>query len=228
MLPRMPTTLAPFRIDIPEAELDDLRFRLERTRWPVPLEEEPNWVRGTEQGWLEEICGYWRDGYDWRSAEARLNGYEQGMAEVRGERMHFLHVRSKHPQAQPLVIVQAWVDHDGDLYSVLSRDQLLTNLMLYWLPNAVSSSARLYYESKKAAQHATDPWDEVVRVPTGYAIYPEELMITPRAWAEQRYPLVHWQEQPRGGHFADFEQPELFAADLWRFGRTIRELEERR
>ena len=123
---------------------------------------------------------------------------------------------------------QAWVDHDGDVYQVLTRDQLLTNLMAYWLPNVVSSSARLYYESKKAKMHATDPWYGRIDVPTGYAVYPGELMQTPRAWAERRYNLVHWEKKPRGGHFAAFEQPQIFAEDLWAFGRTIRDLESRR
>jgi epoxide hydrolase len=60
-----------------------------------------------------------------------------------------------------------------------------------------------------------------VRVPTGYAVYPAEIFRSPRAWAERRYPLVHWYEAPRGGHFAALEQPDLFAADLRRFRRAV-------
>ena len=115
-----------------------------------------------------------------------------------------VHVRRRpfHAAGWILEKFHAWVDHDGDLYQLLSRDQLLTNLMLYWLPNSINASARLYYESGAAGVHATDPWTGRVDVPTGYTVYPQELMYTPRAWAERRYQLVYWAEELRGGHFA--------------------------
>ena len=58
-------------------------------------------------------------------------------------------------------------------------------------------------------------------MPTGHAVYPFELMYTPKAWAARRYPIAHWTVQPRGGHFAAFEQPELFATDMLNFARAI-------
>jgi pimeloyl-ACP methyl ester carboxylesterase len=103
-------------------------------------------------------------------------------------------------------------------------DRLIDNVMLYWLTGTATSAARLYCESARAGTSATSTWEGRVKVPTGYAVYPYELLQTPKAWAEKRYNLVHHTVQPRGGHFAAFEQPELFAADLAAFADTLREM----
>lgn len=116
----------------------------------------------------------------------------------------------------------AWTDHDGDLTRVLSHDQILTNVMLYWVTGTATSAARLYAESQRAGTAATSPWSGRVDVPTGYARYPRELLQPPRAWAERRYRIVHWSEPERGGHFAAFEQPRAFVDDLRAFARKIR------
>jgi microsomal epoxide hydrolase len=122
----------------------------------------------------------------------------------------------------------AWSDlamgDDGHptIDGVFTEDQLLTNVMLYWLTNTAGSAARLYAESARAGVAATSPWQGRVEVPTGHAVYPRELLQTPRVWAERRYHIVHWAEQPRGGHFAAFEQPQLFVDDLRAFGRVLR------
>ncbi len=116
----------------------------------------------------------------------------------------------------------AWTDNDGDLFSTLSRDQLLTNLMFYWLTNTAGSAARLYCESARAGISAADPWPGRVEVPTGFARYPRELLQTPRVRAERKYNLVHFAEMPRGGHFAAFEQPAAFVEDLRAFARKVR------
>jgi pimeloyl-ACP methyl ester carboxylesterase len=100
-------------------------------------------------------------------------------------------------------------------------DRLLDNLMLYWVTGTATSAARLYRESAQAGTGATSPWSGRVEVPTGHAVYPYELLQTPRAWADARYRIVHWSEQPRGGHFAAFEQPALFCADLAAFRSTL-------
>ncbi|CNK27767.1 hydrolase [Mycobacterium tuberculosis] len=96
--------------------------------------------------------------------------------------------------------------------------------MLYWLTGTATSAARLYCEAARAGTAPLSPWEGRVDVPTGYAVYPCELLRTPRVWAEKRYNLVHYSVQERGGHFAAFEQPELFAADLNVYGDTLREL----
>ena len=106
----------------------------------------------------------------------------------------------------------------------IRTDRLIDNLMLYWLTGTATSAARLYCEAKRAGTHPLSPWTGRVDVPTGYAVYPFELLQTPRVWAEQRYKLVHYSVQDRGGHFAAFEQPALFTADVNEYGRALREL----
>jgi epoxide hydrolase len=117
----------------------------------------------------------------------------------------------------------AWCDtRDG---IPIGLDRLLDNVMLYWLTGTATSAARLYAESARAGTSAVDPWSGKVDVPTGHAVYPYELLQTPRAWAERRYPIVHWTQQPAGGHFAAFEQPALFAADLHAFADVVQKLD---
>jgi epoxide hydrolase len=97
----------PFRLDIPEADLADLRQRIRRTRWPEP-ETVAGWTQGVPRAYLQELCGYWADGYDWRVAESRLNALPQFVTAIDGLDIHFLHVRSPHPAALPLVLTHGW------------------------------------------------------------------------------------------------------------------------
>src|SRR5688572_9047645 len=97
------TTLQPFRIAIPQADLDDLRARLARTRWPDELPE-VGWSRGVPLSYLTDLTAYWRDVYDWREQEVTLNQYPQFLAEIDGQTIHFLHVRSPEPTALPLLL----------------------------------------------------------------------------------------------------------------------------
>lgn len=113
----------------------------------------------------------------------------------------------------------AWCDiRDGIPISV---DRLIDNVMLYWLTGTATSAARLYCESARAGTGPLSEWTGRVEVPTGYAVYPFELMRTPRSWAAARYNLVHYSVHDRGGHFAAFEQPALFAADLTTFADVL-------
>jgi pimeloyl-ACP methyl ester carboxylesterase len=96
-----------FRIDIPQADLDDLADRLDRTRWPANLPGAP-WERGVPVDYLRGLVGYWRDGFDWRDAEARLNAYPQYTTVIDGQRIHFLHVKSPEPNATPLLLIHGW------------------------------------------------------------------------------------------------------------------------
>jgi epoxide hydrolase len=93
----------PFRIDIPDGDLDDLRDRLARTRWPDELPG-GGWRRGVPLDYLRQLADYWRTGFDWRAQEARLNGLPQFATEVDGQTIHFLHVRSPEPDALPLLV----------------------------------------------------------------------------------------------------------------------------
>lgn len=115
----------------------------------------------------------------------------------------------------------AWCDtRDG---IPIRTDRLIDNLMLYWLTGTATSAARLYCESTRAGTAPLSDWTGRVDVPTGYAVYPFELMRTPCAWAAARYHLVHYSVHERGGHFAAFEQPAAFAADLAAFADVLTE-----
>ena len=101
------TTIRPFTIEIPQADLDDLRARIAATRWP---EKEPvdDLSQGVPLAILEKIARYWHDEYDWRKCEARLNAYPQFITEIDDLDIHFVHVRSKHEDALPLILCHGW------------------------------------------------------------------------------------------------------------------------
>jgi pimeloyl-ACP methyl ester carboxylesterase len=373
--------IRPFTLDVPASELDDLRARLRRTRWPE-AETVADWSQGVPLAYLQELCEYWAEGYDWRRLEARLNALGQSRAEIDGLGIHFLHVRSPEPGALPVVITHGWpgsvveflevvepltdpVAHGGDArdafhvvcpslpgygfsdkprepgwgvtriatawaelmarlgydrygaqggdwgaivatrlaaldrehvcgihlnmalvapdairaageptaeeqaalaatadhrrfgtgYSTqqatrpqtlgyglvdspagqcawiveklhawtdpesgLTRDEILDNVMLHWLPGTGTSSARLYWESLHDPA-AREPID----APTGLSVFPREIFPLSRRWAEQRFSdLRHYRRLDRGGHFAAFEQPELFVDEVRAFFRLVR------
>ena len=110
-----------------------------------------------------------------------------------------------------------WADCDGDPRNVLSLDEMLDNIMLYWLPGNAAASARLYWESL---------WSFTARrvdVPVGCSIFPREIFRSSRRWAARRFPqLIHWRELDKGGHFAAFEQPAMFVDELRDAFRTLR------
>jgi pimeloyl-ACP methyl ester carboxylesterase len=111
----------------------------------------------------------------------------------------------------------AWTDCDGHPENALTRDEMLDDVMLYWLPNAAASSARLYWESFNKINY--DP----VRIPVGCSVFPKEIFRVSRRWAQKRYPnLVYWNRLDKGGHFAAFEQPELFVHELRACFRKMR------
>ena len=118
----------------------------------------------------------------------------------------------------------SWTDHDGDLERVLSREELIDNLMLYCLPRTGASSARLYWESIwQVNEWISGPVTDTIDVPTGCSIFPRELQRPSRRWAEKRFTDIrHWNEPERGGHFAAFEQPELFVEEVRAFFRLVR------
>ena len=380
----------PFAIAVPEAELADLRERLQRTRWPE-AETVDDWSQGVPLAYLRELCAYWADGYDWRATERRLNAFPQFRTEIDGLGIHFLQVRSPHPDALPLVIThgwpgsiveflnvigpltdptahggeaadafhvvcpslpgygfsdkpagpgwdveriaaawavlmarlgyerygaqgsdwgtsisasigqqdaehvvgihltpplappdpdtlddltdrergalasleyaaewesgysrehatrpqtigyalvdspvalcawivekfRAWTDCDGHPENALTRDELLDNLMLYWLPRTGASSARLYWESiRKVDEWISGAVTDAVTVPAGCSIFPKEIQRPSRRWAEKRFTDIrYWNELDKGGHFAAFEQPELFVDEVRAAFRQLR------
>ncbi|MCW2553208.1 MAG: conserved hypothetical hydrolase [Mycobacterium sp.] len=375
-------TIDPFRIAVPDDVLTDLRRRLTDTRWPE-AECVADWSQGIPLAYTRELATYWADDYDWRSREAALNRFDQFTTEIDGLPIHFIHQRSRHPDAFPLVITHgwpgsivefqkviapltdptahggraedafhvvcpslpgygfsgkpaatgwntdriarawetlmvrlgydrygaqggdwgaavttdigrnvghcvgihtnmpigrppasalenptdeertalaalkyyrdvdsgyykqqatrpqtvgyglvdspaaqlawiiekfwSWTDCDGQLENTLTRDELLDNVTLYWVTATGASSARLYWESMAAFGSGGR-----VELPTGVASFPKEISRPPRAWCEPNYHITHWTTMPRGGHFAAFEQPDLYVQDVRTFFATVR------
>jgi pimeloyl-ACP methyl ester carboxylesterase len=383
----------PFRIAVPDEDLDDLRRRLARTRWPEP-ECVDDWSQGIPLDYTRELAAYWADGYDWRAREALLNRFDQFTTDIDGLDIHFIHQRSPHDDAFPLIITHgwpgsivefhkviepltdptahggraedafhvvcpslpgygfsgkptrtgwgigkvaeawetlmtrlgydrygaqggdwggavtttigrnagdnhrsrdggdinhcvgihlnmpiafppagmttptpeeqaalesmeqyqkwdsgyskqqstrpqtlgyglvdspagqlawivekfwSWMDCDGHPENVLTKDELIDNVMMYWATASAASSARMYWESFTF-------FGEFGRVelPTGIAAFPKEIFRAPRHWCEAMYNVTQFTTMPRGGHFAAFEQPELFVDDVRTFFATVR------
>ncbi|MDJ0789437.1 MAG: alpha/beta fold hydrolase [Myxococcota bacterium] len=379
----MSDAVTPFRIQASDAELDDLKRRLQATRWPEP-ETVDDWTQGIPLSYVQEVCAYWAEKYDWRTREAALNRFDQFQTNLEGLDIHFVHVRSPHENALPLIITHgwpgsivefhkviepltdptahggdaadafhvvcpslpgygfsgkptstgwnvqkiaatwtqlmqrlgyerfvaqggdwgamvttaigmqgdghcraihlnmpivppdpetmseltpqeqsalagikhyqdwdsgyskqqstrpqslgyglvdspagqaawilekfwSWTDCNGHPENALGRDEMLDNVMLYWLPATGASSARLYWESFR-----NPPFDPV-KVPVGCSIFPKEIFRSSRRWAEKHFGgLLHWNELDRGGHFAAFEQPELYLEEVRTCFRSLR------
>ncbi len=379
----MTDQITPFRIEVADSVLEDLKARLRHTRWPE-AELVEDWSQGAPLAWIQDMCRYWAEEYDWRTREKALNRFEQFTTTLGGLDIHFLHARSPHAGAMPLLITHgwpgsivefhkiiepltdptahggaaadafhvicpslpgfgfsakptatgcgvdriaelwielmarlgydrygaqggdwgsavttsiggldpehcagihvtlamgssprldgdptpdeqraldgakyyrdwdsgyskqqstrpqtvgygltdspagqaawilekfwAWTDCDGHPENVLHRDELLDNVMLYWVPANAASSARLYWESFGRGGKRLP-----VDIPTGVAVYPKEIVTPVRRWMEGRFTkITHWAEMAKGGHFAAFEQPELFVDDVRDFFRTVR------
>ena len=104
---RSDPSIRPFRIEIPQADLDDFRDRLARTRWPDELPG-VGWSYGVSLGYLKDMVEYWRTSYDWRVQEAKLNEYPQFTTTIDGANVHFIHLRSPEPDALPLIVTHGW------------------------------------------------------------------------------------------------------------------------
>ena len=161
----------------------------------------------TEKGALDAMGHYdrWDSGYSkQQSTRPQTLGY--GLVDS--------------PAGQAAWIVEkfwSWTDCDGHPENVLTRDELLDNVMMYWLPGTGASSARMYWESF----HSTSL--EPVAAPTGISVFPREIFRVSRRWAEKRFSDLRFFSEPeRGGHFAAFEQPQRFVEDVRAFFRTVR------
>lgn len=386
-----PAEVTPFSINIPERDLEDLRLRLSMTRFPDQISG-TGWDYGTDTAYLKELVDYWQNDFDWREQERQLNEFDQFTTMVNGLRIHFIHQRSPHPDATPLLLSHGWPGsivefrkiigpltnpeqyggnaedafhvvapslpgfgfsekpdergynpermahvlaalmqqlgyekygaQGGDWGAIINRilasrygdrliglhsnfvlanppadqqvlasvpademasrearqaymanevgyqqiqgtkpqtvgvalndspaglaawivekfhgwsdidrtlpngleekftkDEILTNISLYWFNQAATSSARIYYENRNVAM--AEPVG-FVSVPTAGAIFPAEIYLTPRLWAESQYNIVRWTRMPEGGHFAAMEEPELLLNDIREFFRSLR------
>ena len=376
-------TEEPFSISVPREAIDDLDRRLRQTRWPDTVAGS-GWTYGLDLAWMQSTADYWLNGYDWRAHERELNAHPHRIAVIDGFRIHYLHFRSRHPNAVPLIVthgwpgsflellkaasmlaesasdpfhvivpslpgyafserpsspgmntfrtaelwvklmhelgyerfvaqggdiganvssvmawkhpesvlglhlnyipgayrpwvgegaqplrpeeiafqdqaqnwydekggywhVQAtqpqtlafalndspvglaawlidkfrdWSDCDGAVERRFSRDELLTHVGLYWFTATIASSCRMYLETRKAPLAFRQ--GERIAVPCGVLHLAKEEPMPPRAWVERSYQVVRWTEKPQGGHFAAWEEPEVFAADLREFVAPFR------
>ncbi|MDD7793478.1 epoxide hydrolase family protein [Clostridium sp. 'White wine YQ'] len=112
---------------------------------------------------------------------------------------------------------RAWSDCKGDLSKSFSMDELLTNIMIYWITNTIGSSANIYYENT----HSLPPMGSI-DVPTGMAIFPADILLPPKEWTKQNLNITRWTTLPRGGHFTAMEEPELLAEELRAFFKSYR------
>lgn len=122
----------------------------------------------------------------------------------------------------------AWSDHRGDLDNSFTKDELLTNIMIYWVTQTAPTSARIYFESSHNHPRPASmtPFTGGGKSsPMGYALFPKEINVPPRAWVERSVGpniMIHWTEMPRGGHFAALESPDLLVPDVRAFFRKVR------
>jgi pimeloyl-ACP methyl ester carboxylesterase len=146
----------------------------------------------------------------------------------------YAHIQRTHPQSlayglndSPAALAawivekfRDWADCDGEVERRFTRDELLSNVTLYWMTETIHSSCRLYYEGRKAPVHFQK--GEYVAVPCGIARFPREEPFPSRPWIERGYNIQHWTDMPRGGHFAAAEEPELLVRDIREFFRRLR------
>jgi pimeloyl-ACP methyl ester carboxylesterase len=154
---------------------------------------------------------------------AQFQKQETGYQQIQGTKPQTLGVGlNDSPAGLAAWIVEkfrTWSDCGGDVESRFSRDELLTNITIYWVTQTINSSTRLYYETMKSGRWGLSDY---VSVPTGCAIFPREIIRPPRRWAEAYYNVVHWKRYDRGGHFAALEEPALLLEDVRSFFRPLR------
>lgn len=117
-------------------------------------------------------------------------------------------------------IVRTVSDCDGDIEQRFTKDELLTLIMIYWVTQTATSSARIYYEGAQMGSYGMV--DHKIEIPTGCALFPKEVLRPPRVWADRAFNIQRWTKMPRGGHFAAFEEPELLVDDVRAFFRPLR------
>jgi pimeloyl-ACP methyl ester carboxylesterase len=173
----MSDDITPFLIDIPDADLADLRRRLSQTRWPEP-ETVDDWSQGIPLAYVRQLCAYWLERYDWRASEARLNRFPQFRTEIDGVGIHFVHARSPVDDALPLVITHGWPGSIVEFHKVIEplTDPVAHGGNAADAFHVVCPSLPGYGFSGKPARpgwdsgHIADAWDQLMGR-LGYARY---------------------------------------------------------
>ena len=181
----------------------------------IPGSYQPHVEPGTklspiEQTWLDEAARWYTD---W-GAYSHIQ---------RNEPLTAAYGLNDSPAALAAWIISKfrdWADCDGDVERSFTKDELLTNVTLYWMTQTIHSSCRLYWETKRAPVHFQT--GDFVRVPCAIARFPKEAPFPPRAWIERGYNICRWTDLPRGGHFAAAEEPQLLATDIREFFGGLR------
>src|ERR687894_156508 len=149
--------IRPFRIEVPQADLDDLRQRLASSRWPDELPG-VGWSRGVPLGYLKDLADYWANGFDWRGQEAKLNELPQYTTEIDGQNVHFLHVRSPEPGALPLMVCHGYPGSVVEFMNIIGplTDSVPRAVIgaLDYLPDGAARLAGLPKEDKAAVARA--------------------------------------------------------------------------
>jgi len=162
-----------------------------------------------------------------RDARAAFMANEVGYQQIQGTKPQSLGVAlNDSPAGLAAWIVEkfhGWSDIDqqsvNGLDAKFTKDEILTDISVYWFTASITASTRIYYESRNFP--ASEPTG-FITVPTAGALFPAEIYITPRLWAESQYNIVRWTPMPRGGHFAAMEEPELLLEDIRAFFRSLR------
>jgi epoxide hydrolase len=209
-------------LPVPDAVLDDLRTRLQNTRWPSVVEGQ-GWARGTDLDYLSQLVHYWRTGFDWRAQEAALGRFTHERVRVSDLSLHQIHQRAADPNALPIVLLHGWPD------SFLRYTKALP--LLDTFHRVVPSLPGFGF-----SERPTSPGWSAIRMADAIA----ELMTAngydrffvsggdvgstvgeqlARRHAERFFTIVQWTELPAGGHFTAWEEPEAFARELTALAR---------
>ncbi|MGH9886503.1 MAG: epoxide hydrolase family protein [bacterium] len=181
-------------------------------------------VAGPPAGAANPMEGVTPDEQVWLAEMGNFQKNETGYQQIQGTKPQSLgYGLNDSPAGLAAWIVEkfrTWSDCDGKVESRFSKDELLTNIMIYWTTQSITSSTRLYCETMRSGRFGAA--DGKIEVPTAGAIFAKELYKAPRAWADAAYNIKHWSVFPKGGHFAALEEPELLVEDIRDFFRGLR------
>ena len=183
-----------------------------------------NYIPGSFRPWVDDEASLTREERAFLGEKQRWSDEEGAYGHIQATRPGTLGIGlTDSPAALAAWILEklrSWSDCDGDLESRFTLDEVLANVTLYWVTRTGASSIRLYRESSLTPLQLGP--GERIRVPMGFAHFPLEAPSPPRRWIERGYEVRHWTDQPRGGHFAAWEEPELLARDIRAFFRPLR------